>query len=106
MNAECSYKQPLRFEDEVEVDLLVREKRRKAITYEFIFRKLTDGERTEVARGIDHGGLCHGGSGYQADEGGRDPRGHRVERSSRRRRRCWVMLEVQFMLDRSDYAEY
>lgn len=51
VNAECSYKEPLRFEDEVEVHLLVREKKRKALTYEFIFRKKGDGQEAEVARG-------------------------------------------------------
>jgi acyl-CoA thioester hydrolase len=43
----CDYRKPLRFEDEFEVQLLVREKREKSIAYEFIFRKGTE----EVARG-------------------------------------------------------
>ena len=47
VGASCSYKQPLRFEDEVEVHLRVREKGRKSVTYEFIFRK----QGTEAARG-------------------------------------------------------
>ena len=45
----CEYRQPLRFEDEVEVRLLVREKRDKSLRYEFVFRKV--GEPADVARG-------------------------------------------------------
>ncbi len=47
LNAECQYKRPLRFEDEVEIQLLVRDKKAKVITYEFIFRKL-NAEPVEV----------------------------------------------------------
>jgi acyl-CoA thioester hydrolase len=39
VNAECKYLAPLRFEDELEVHLLVREKRSKSLTYEFRFSK-------------------------------------------------------------------
>jgi YbgC/YbaW family acyl-CoA thioester hydrolase len=35
VRAECRYEAPLRFEDDVEVRLLVRNKRRSSITYEF-----------------------------------------------------------------------
>lgn len=45
--ATCSYARPLRYQDEVELHLRVREKRSKAIVYETRF--LLDGE--EVARG-------------------------------------------------------
>jgi YbgC/YbaW family acyl-CoA thioester hydrolase len=51
VHAECSYKLPLRFEDEVEVHLLVREKKSKSLAYEFIFRKVDGEGRSEVARG-------------------------------------------------------
>src|SRR6478672_1888058 len=40
LRASCEYKRPLRFEDTVEVRLLVREKRTKSIAYEFVFHKL------------------------------------------------------------------
>src|SRR5439155_10782509 len=40
VHAECDYKHPLRFEDEVEIRLLVSQKRSKLFTYEFQFRKL------------------------------------------------------------------
>ena len=39
VNATCDYRDPLKYEDEVEVQLLVREKRTKSITFEFRFRK-------------------------------------------------------------------
>src|SRR5678809_1176573 len=51
VHVSCDYKHPLRFEDEVEVHLLVRDKKRVALTYEFIFRKLGTGPPLEVARG-------------------------------------------------------
>src|SRR5215467_5695807 len=51
VHAECDYKQPLHFEDEVEIRLLVREKRSKSFTYEFQFRKLNASPPVEVARG-------------------------------------------------------
>ena len=43
----CEFKMPLQFEDEVEIHLLVKEKKERAIGYTFVFRK--DGQ--EVARG-------------------------------------------------------
>jgi YbgC/YbaW family acyl-CoA thioester hydrolase len=49
VHASCDYKRPLRFEDEVEIHLRVREKREKSLTYDFVFRK--PGETEEVARG-------------------------------------------------------
>src|SRR5207247_5588123 len=51
VHAECDYKHPLRFEDEVEIRLLVSQKRSKSFTYEFQFRKLTASPPIEVARG-------------------------------------------------------
>ncbi len=51
VHAECDYKQPLRFEDEVEIHLLVGEKKSKALSYEFQFRKLNASPPVEVARG-------------------------------------------------------
>jgi YbgC/YbaW family acyl-CoA thioester hydrolase len=49
VSASCDFRAPLRFEEEVEIHLLVAEVRARSIRYEFIFRKATDG--TEVARG-------------------------------------------------------
>jgi len=49
VSAECQFTRPLRYQDEVEVHLRVREKKEKSLTYDFVFRKL--GEAAEVARG-------------------------------------------------------
>ncbi|HTE17289.1 MAG TPA: thioesterase family protein [Armatimonadota bacterium] len=46
----CDYKRPLRFEDEVEAHLMVREKREKSLAYEFIFHRVEEPAQ-EVARG-------------------------------------------------------
>ena len=50
VRAECDYFKPLRFEDLIEVHMLVKEKKPKALTYVFRFYKL-NGTREEVARG-------------------------------------------------------
>ena len=47
VHAECDYRAPLRYEDVVEVQLLVREKRPSALSYVFVFRVAG----AEVARG-------------------------------------------------------
>src|SRR5437762_3700781 len=47
VHAECDYKQPLRFEDHVEIHLLVREKRSKSVNFLFRFRKLTGSTAVE-----------------------------------------------------------
>lgn len=52
VRAECDFRKPLRFEDMVEIHLLVAEKRNKAITYQFRFRKLNDEPVVEVARAL------------------------------------------------------
>ena len=49
VSASCDFRAPLRFEDEVEIHLLVAEVRTRSIRYVFIFHKAADG--TEVARG-------------------------------------------------------
>lgn len=49
VSASCDFRAPLRFEEEVEIHLLVAEVRTRSIRYVFIFRKAADG--TEVARG-------------------------------------------------------
>lgn len=51
VHASCDYSKPLRFEDEVEIHLLVAEKRSKALTYHFRFRRLRPEPAAEVARG-------------------------------------------------------
>ena len=49
VSASCDFRAPLRFEEEVEIHLLVAEVRARSIRYQFIFRKAADD--TEVARG-------------------------------------------------------
>lgn len=49
VSASCDYRAPLRFEEEVEIHLLVAEVRSRSIRYQFIFRKPAEG--IEVARG-------------------------------------------------------
>jgi acyl-CoA thioester hydrolase len=51
VHAECDYRKPLRFDDLVEIHLLVAEKRTKAINYLFRFIKLNAEPPMEVARG-------------------------------------------------------
>jgi YbgC/YbaW family acyl-CoA thioester hydrolase len=49
VSASCDFRAPLRFEDEVEIHLMVAEVRPRSLRYQFIFRKVADG--TQVARG-------------------------------------------------------
>jgi YbgC/YbaW family acyl-CoA thioester hydrolase len=51
VHAECDYKRPLRFEDEVEIHLLVSQKKSKALRYEFRFWKLGGPAPQPIARG-------------------------------------------------------
>ena len=52
VHAECDFKRPLRFEDLVEVHLLVKERKSKSISYAFRFRNLSGESGDEVARGL------------------------------------------------------
>jgi acyl-CoA thioester hydrolase len=51
VHASCDYHRPLRFEDVVEIHLLVAEKKSKAITYDIRFQKLNGANSEQVARG-------------------------------------------------------
>src|SRR6476620_10845558 len=51
VHASCDYKRPIRFEDEVEIHLLVTGKKAKSLSYEFRFRKINTTPVEEVARG-------------------------------------------------------
>ena len=51
VHADCDFRKPLRFEDTVEIDLLVREKRERSLVYTVIFRKVNADPVHEVARG-------------------------------------------------------
>jgi YbgC/YbaW family acyl-CoA thioester hydrolase len=51
VHAQCDFKMALRFEDLVEIHLLVREKKAKALSYLFKFSRVNSGPPVEVARG-------------------------------------------------------
>jgi len=49
--ASCEFSEPLYFEDEIELHLLVAEKKEKSLTYQIRIRKLNADPPVEVARG-------------------------------------------------------
>jgi YbgC/YbaW family acyl-CoA thioester hydrolase len=51
VHAECDYAVPLRFEDEVQVRLLVERKGKRSLSYQFRFSRLNGSSPQEVARG-------------------------------------------------------
>jgi acyl-CoA thioester hydrolase len=51
VHVECDYAVPVRFEDEVQVRLLVERKGRRSLTYQFRFSRLNGLDSQEVARG-------------------------------------------------------
>jgi len=51
VHARCDFKHPLHFEDNVEIHLLVREKRSKSLSYTFRLVKINSAPPVEVARG-------------------------------------------------------
>jgi YbgC/YbaW family acyl-CoA thioester hydrolase len=51
VKAECEYKQPLRFEDLVEIHLVVSKTGARSITFDFHFSKKENGERIQAATG-------------------------------------------------------
>lgn len=51
VHASLDFRKPLRFEDTVEVELFVREKRPKTLAYTIVMRKLNADPIHEVARG-------------------------------------------------------
>ena len=51
VHAAMDFSYPLRFEDSVEIRLLVREKRERSLVYSFLFRKVSGEPQREVARG-------------------------------------------------------
>lgn len=56
VHAECDYKKPIKFEDMVQIHLLVKEKRSRVLSYLFKFNRLDPREPEapgmEVARGL------------------------------------------------------
>ena len=51
VHAECDYMAPLKFEDEVEIQLLVREKKQKSMKLEFNFYNQSTSPPVKAARG-------------------------------------------------------
>ena len=51
VHSECEHTRPLKFEDEFEVLLLVRQINTKSITYDFVFTKLGDPAPQRIATG-------------------------------------------------------
>ncbi len=51
VHAQCDYRRPLRFEDEVEIKLLVSRKKSKSLSYLFRIRKLNTSPPVDVAWG-------------------------------------------------------
>lgn len=51
VHAQCDFKSPLKFEDEIEVHMLVAAKKSKSLTYVFCIRKLNASPPIEIARG-------------------------------------------------------
>jgi len=51
VHAECDYRAPLRFEDEVLIHLLVEKKGTRSLTYQFRFHRLNGPAPREAARG-------------------------------------------------------
>ena len=51
VHVECDFTGPVRFEDELEVHLRVREKKEKSLTYDFAFRRVRPEPAVEVATG-------------------------------------------------------
>jgi acyl-CoA thioester hydrolase len=51
VHAQCDFKSPLRFEDEIEIHMLVAEKKSKSLSYLFRIHKLNAAPPVEIARG-------------------------------------------------------
>jgi YbgC/YbaW family acyl-CoA thioester hydrolase len=51
VHAECDYRRPIRFEDEIEIRMYVTRKKSKSLTYGFWFWKMEGEEMVDVARG-------------------------------------------------------
>src|SRR5687767_8951386 len=51
VHASCDYRRPLRFEDEFQMHLFVREKKKRSLTYEIHFRRIQPDPVEEIAIG-------------------------------------------------------
>jgi len=69
VDARCHYDQPLRYMDEVEIELTVRSKKRSSLSYDFVFRRVGDRDGPTPPEDVAHGvlGVVH----VSATNGGR-----------------------------------
>src|ERR1051325_7840997 len=51
VHAECDYRRPIRFEDEIEIQMYVTGKKSKSLTYGFWFRRVDGSDIFDVAHG-------------------------------------------------------
>ncbi|MEK7412923.1 MAG: thioesterase family protein [Planctomycetota bacterium] len=51
VHASCDYQRPLRYDEEIDVRLLVREKRERAVHYDFRFHRIGDTDPRPLATG-------------------------------------------------------
>lgn len=67
VRAEADFRRPFRFEDEIEIELRVREKREKSLTYGFALRRAGDPSREVRALGaVTVVCVCKGADGEMA----------------------------------------
>lgn len=52
IHAACDYRKPLRFDDEVDIHVTVKERAEKTVEFGFLFVKNDAGQETEVAEGV------------------------------------------------------
>jgi YbgC/YbaW family acyl-CoA thioester hydrolase len=69
VSARCDFLRPLRYPEEVEIHLTVREKSSKAIGYDVVFRKADGESSVEIARGamkVVYASRAHGAQEWTA----------------------------------------
>jgi acyl-CoA thioester hydrolase len=71
VSVSCDFLGPIRYGDEVEVRLILREKRSKVLRYDALFTRLDEGGGTLVARGamtVVHANRSHGKPDWSGSE--------------------------------------
>lgn len=71
VSARCDFLRPLRYPEEVEIHLIVREKSSKAVGYEVVFRTEVGDSSVEVARGamkVVYASRAHGAQEWVATD--------------------------------------
>lgn len=57
VRASCEYRSPLRYMDEVEIDLVVRGKKTSSLAYDFVFRRVADRDGPTAGEEVAQGSL-------------------------------------------------